>query len=352
MKALVLGTGWFPACSIVDGLVYVAYGAKPAPLILVVLTREGVEVSRRTLDGFELSFPAFGGRWLAYKRNDDWRPVAIDVVTGQRFTFQGQADGNFGLTVNDALGVVAYQWTKAYQVWLGSLADGFSTSTPMTGAPDGLSALPAIDQVVRRKDIRTSVPGVLWPVRRGDLTVGELPDLVPGAPPRGAGVQLDGDVLRVAFAGQDTPTPSCATDGQTYAIVTGGPQGIRVLLGSAADLQTLPAAAFERVPGPINTAAPMSVPGGSRPPVSVKETLLVVKNKDQVRADINELIRFYMEKDGLNRGARNLPPPVVFNDPAITDWFTLAVMQPVDEIKRQIRQFPEWKAEHQGEEPP
>lgn len=231
-----LGSGWFPDVAIVEDLVYVAYGTAPAPLVLVVLTREGVEVRRQTLPGFLDSFPVFGGRWLAYKRNGDWRPVAIDVVSGQEFVFQGQADGNFGLTVNDALGVVAYQWTAAYQVWLGSLIDGVSHSTPMTGAPDGLSALPSADQVVLRKDVRTSVPGMLWPVRRGDITVGERQDA-------GIGVQLEGDELRVALAGQDTPTPSCATDEQTYAIVTGGAHGIRLWLGSRADVQALPAAA-------------------------------------------------------------------------------------------------------------
>lgn len=252
MKSIVLGTGLFPGVAIVDDLVYVAYGLKPAPLVLVVLTREGTEVRRQTLNGFDLSFPTFGGRWLAYKRNVDWRPTALNVVDGQSFVFQGQADGNFGLVVNDVLGFVAYQWTNAYQVWLGSLIDGVSHSTPMTGAPDGLSTLASSDQIVLRKDVRTSVPGMLWPVRRGDLTVGELPDFSPGAPPRGAAVQLDGDVLRVAFANQDTPTPSCATDGQTYAIVTGGPQGVRLLLGTRADVQALPLATpLERVSGPI-----------------------------------------------------------------------------------------------------
>lgn len=70
------------------------------------------------------------------------------------------------------------------------------------------------------------------------------------------------------------------------------------------------------------------------------------KNKDQVRADIDELIRFYNEPDGLNRAARGIPSPIIFNDRAITDWFTLAVMFPVEEVKRQIRRFPEYQEQH------
>lgn len=76
------------------------------------------------------------------------------------------------------------------------------------------------------------------------------------------------------------------------------------------------------------------------------------KDKDKVRADIDELIRFYNEPDGLNRRARGIPSPVVFNDPAITDWFTQAVMDDVEVIKNRIRQFPEYQEQHKGSSKP
>lgn len=105
-----------------------------------------------------------------------------------------------------------------------------------------------------------------------------------------------------------------------------------------------------RVPAPPDPVPPHH-PGPAPSPAPPKERPM--KNKDQVRADINELIRFYNEPDGLNRRARGIPSPVVFNDPAITDWFTLAVMQDVEDIKRQIRAHPggEWQQQHPGEAP-
>lgn len=98
------------------------------------------------------------------------------------------------------------------------------------------------------------------------------------------------------------------------------------------------------VGSPVNPPQPPAKPIPQPPPVEKpKETM---KNKDQVRADIDELIRFYNDPDGLNRAARGIPSPVTFNDPAITDWFTLAVMLPVEEVKRRIRSFPEYKEQH------
>ncbi len=256
-----LGVGLAPDLTIAGGQIYVAFGVQARPadippqnpcrrkgspdsIILVTLTLAGVEVQRQTFtEGFFNSFPRFGGPWLGYKRNFDWKAAALNVQSGQSFVFQGQADGNFGIVVNDALSFLAFQWTNAYTVWLGSLITGASSPTAMTGAPDGLASLPSTTQIVLRKDIRTSVPGMLNPVTRGDLTVGELPN-------GGMAVQLAGDLLRVALPGQDTPTPSCATDGTTYAAVTGGPQGVRLLVGPRGDWQALPPE--EQTPGPVN----------------------------------------------------------------------------------------------------
>lgn len=73
------------------------------------------------------------------------------------------------------------------------------------------------------------------------------------------------------------------------------------------------------------------------------------KSKDEIRADITELIRFYNEPDGLNRAARGRPSPVSIDDPAIFDWVALAVIEPIEQVKARIRQFPEWKDQHPGE---
>lgn len=70
------------------------------------------------------------------------------------------------------------------------------------------------------------------------------------------------------------------------------------------------------------------------------------KSQDQIRADITELIRFYNEPDGLNRAARGIPSPVDIHDPAIFDWVALAVITPIEEVKRRIRTFPEYLAQH------
>jgi hypothetical protein len=254
--------GLAPACSFVDGLLYVAYGIDPGALVLDVFTPQGALVRSTTLDGgFFDSFPVFGGRWLAYKRTADWRAVAVNVVNGETATF-GEADGNWPIVVNDALGLVAWQQGRGYAIWLGSLITADAHQNGQAGAPDGLSVLTDGGEVVCRKDVRMSVPGMFYPVSAGDLTVGERPE-------GGVAVQFAGGALRVAFAGQDTPTPSCATDGMLYAIVTGGPQGVRVLVATAAELAGLPTSA----PSPTPVPQPAPPPTPEDPPVNPKITV-------------------------------------------------------------------------------
>jgi hypothetical protein len=258
MIAVTRQPGLAPAVTIVDGLVYLAYGIDPGALILEVFTPTGALVKSTSLPGgFFDSFPVFGGRWLAYKRTGDWRAVALNVVDGQTLTFT-EADGNWPIAVNDALGLVAFQQGRGYAVFLGSLVDGSATPAAAMGAPDGLSALTDDMRLVLRKDVRLSVPGMLYPVRARDLVVGERPE-------GGVAVQVDGDVLRVALVGQDTPTPSCACDGALYALVTGGPQGVRLLLGSPTDVLALPTAASLVVPAPAPAPPPPAPQPAPRP---------------------------------------------------------------------------------------
>lgn len=280
MKQIALGTGLAPDVAIVDGLVYVAYGVTVPALVLFVLTLDGVEVRRQPFsEGFFNSFPRFGGRWLAYKRNHDWRAAALNLVNGESRVFEGTADGNYGLAVNDALGLVAYQNGAGYPIRFGSLFSGSSRPTLLSGAPDGLDTFVSDTEVTLRKDTRQSVPGMFYPVRAGDLTVGELPDLALNTPPRGAAVLLDGDDVRAVFAHQDAPTPRCASDGTVYAIVSGGPAGVRLWLGTAADLRSLPlASSIQPTPQPPPPIHIPPSPPKPEPPVSIPNQIDLVKS--------------------------------------------------------------------------
>lgn len=256
MNIVNLGVGLAPDVYVTDGHVYVAYGQQtPTALILVLLDNTGHELSRKTIpSGFFNSFPRFGGPWLAFKRGDPtYGPAMINVVNGHVQTWPGVAAGNYGLAVNPFEGLVAYQ-NGSYPIWFGDFGGGAGDSG-LQGAPDGLDTLVSRAQVTLRKDTRTSVPGIDYPVNAADLTVGEW-----YTSPYGLGVILQGDALRVALEGQDCPTPRCATDGTTYALVTGGPSGVRLWLGSRADVQALPLASSFTPPQPDAPIGPRSDP--------------------------------------------------------------------------------------------
>lgn len=295
MTSKTLGSGFAPDVAIVDGLVYVAFGAQPDALVLVVLTPGGVEVRRTVIaDGYFNSFPRFGGPWLAYQRNHDWRPCALHVGTGQTWTFDGMAAGTYGMAVQAALGIVAYQNGVGYPIRFGSLADGGSVPTGLSGAPDGLDAILSRDRITLRKDTRLSMPGMLYPVVVGDLTVGERPDA-------GVAVQLAGEPLRVALAGQDVPDPRCATDGTTYAIVCWGPAGVRLVVGTRADLQALPLALTPPAPAPAPTPTPVPPSEDFMDPwkVNVKsfDTAIVRGQRFQARVALGNGVEVVVEKD-------------------------------------------------------
>lgn len=255
MNPIIVGTGFAPAVTIVDGKVYVAYGTIPHAVVLVTLTTAGVELDRETLlGGFDQSYPRFDGPWLTYRQDEThgYAAVALNVVTRQFWAF-GAAGGTYCLAVNAALGLVAYEWKQVGLPWfieLGRLSDGMAYPTSMSGAPDGLDSILAVDRVTLRKDTRNDVAGMYYPVRSGDMTVGERPDRWLNAPPEGAAALLDGQGMRIAFLNQNAPTPRCATDGSTYAIVTGGDPAVRLWLGSQSDVLALS----------LPSSAPMPVP--------------------------------------------------------------------------------------------
>lgn len=250
-----LGPGLAPDVWVTAGSVYVAYGQQtPSALVVVQLDNAGHILTSHTLpDGFFNSFPRFGGPWMAYKTGaPNYGPALVNVQTGQTVSWPGVAAGNYPIVVNEALQLTAFQ-NGQYPIFMGDLA-GSSFDSGLQGAPDGLDTLISSTDVTLRKDTRQSVPGMYYPVTSQDLTVGEW-----FTAPYGIGVQLTGDVLRVAFNGQDCPTPRCSTDGTTYALVTGGPSGVRVWIGSRAELQALPTAA-SLIPPPV------FVPGPTTPP--------------------------------------------------------------------------------------
>jgi hypothetical protein len=273
MKPIPLGAGVAPDVTLVNGLVYVAYGTQnPMALVLVVLSINGVEVERLTLpNGFDQSFPRFSGPWLVYRQDEahDFAATAMHVVTKKVWAYR-PAGGTFGLTVNANLNLMAYEWrtTGPWRIYLSHLVTGETTGTAMEGAPDGLDRLLAPNDVTLRKDTRGDVEGIWYPVDAGALTVGELRD-EPSRPNGGIGVRLWGDALRVALPAQNTPNPRCAAAGGVYAIVCWG-DTVRLLLASEAELRALPPVVvpppIDKVPGPI-VLQPSEVPVSVAPNV-------------------------------------------------------------------------------------
>jgi hypothetical protein len=243
MTTKMLGVGFAPDVAIINDFVYVAYGM-PGKLMLVALTLDGREMSREELPGgFEQSYPRFDVPWLVYRQREawNWAAVALHLFTRQLWSF-GPAGGTYCLAANAALGLCAWEEQRAdgWRIWFGHLVSGTKQLTRLPGAPDGIDQLVSLDQVTLRKDTRQQVPGMFHPVRAGDLTVGERPDRYAGAPPEGTAAVLDGEPLRIAWLDQDTPTPRCATNRSIYALVTGGAGGVRLWLGTRADVQALP----------------------------------------------------------------------------------------------------------------
>ncbi len=298
---------------------------------------------------------------VPYPHNDE--PLWLVVSRRPVFRFMGQGHET-GLTWEWSATV--RQWNalaKACGVW--ALIYGpngerlIAQCAPPTGsqgyryiAPDG-RPVPGDETIAVRHGLHE------WT----DLSLAQDGSLLVGQGGSNAAVWADGQ-LRLLHRAAATFTVRSkydpAIDVVSVSFYTVEPDGIEgwIYWLSLAELRALPPA--EPVDAPPDLSAPVPDPAPRVPPPAdpvpphhpgptPSPKAHPMKNKDQVRADINELIRFYMEPDGLNRAARGQAPPVVFNDPAITDWFTLAVMQDVEDIKRQIRTFPEWKHQHQGE---
>ena len=59
-----------------------------------------------------------------------------------------------------------------------------------------------------------------------------------------------------------------------------------------------------------------------------------------------------MEPDGLNRRARGMAEPIIYHDKAILNWFNMVFSRPVEEVKNEIRKYPEYKEQHPEENKP
>lgn len=75
------------------------------------------------------------------------------------------------------------------------------------------------------------------------------------------------------------------------------------------------------------------------------------KSDEQLRADQDELVRFYMDPDGLNRRNRGIAEPIIYHDKAILNWFNMVFSQPVEYVKNEIKKYPEYKEQHPNENP-
>jgi hypothetical protein len=305
---IVVGAGIAPDVSIVDGIVYVAYGARPDALILVCYSLDGAELMRAVLPfGFDQSFPRFSGEWLVYRMDEahGYAAVAHHVKTGLRWVY-GPAGGTYSLAVNADQLLVAYEWTYPdWRVTFGSLANGKSALTDLPGAPDGLDTLVSDTQVTLRKDTRGDVPDIWSPVYAGDLTVGMMRDSVQ-RPEGGIGVQLAGDVLRMTLPGQNAPDPRCATDGHVFAIVCWNP--VRLILATAEELRTLtPAADVTWPPEP-----PDQPPVPPKPPIPPIPPRPPATRFPAARRLRGAPMRVYLKSAGKYVGVEPSTPEVVY----------------------------------------
>lgn len=254
-----LGPGLAPDVGFFHGAVYVAFGTE-TNLQLHTFSPQGAPIDRFPFDGFFNSFPRITVPVVVYKAIEHDAATDVSVFpatafrldTGAVMRFPPSADGNWPCVVVDA-DTVAWQTGGAFEVWVGSLSSGRPTRTALHGAPDGLESV-ANGVAVCRKDIRLKDPAVGgYPSYAGDLTVGQYG--------YGIGVRLDGQAVRwiPGDPSDDHPDPRCATDGVHYAIVCWGARGVRLYLGTRADLLALPLAPTD-VPVPVPPDPPDPVP--------------------------------------------------------------------------------------------
>lgn len=242
-----LGDGQAPDVTIVDGLIYVAVPLRNG-IQLDVFNALGARVRTHPIaDGFFSSFPRFDREWLVYKSYPSFAPVVLNVRTNETRTFAGRVDGNLGAFV-DANSERAF-WQTAMpdgllHIFTGSLLTGEVTQTGLVGAPDGIERLNADGSVLCWKDIMLADPAVGgYPSHAGDLTVGQYG--------YGIGVRLGAGPVRWLLGGSETMWPRCAAAAGTYAVVSWGNVGVRLVIASGAELLALPLTPTENTPDPV-----------------------------------------------------------------------------------------------------
>lgn len=260
IKPISLGNGFAPDVTIIGQVTYAAVPLE-ANLKLLKFLPDGTLIGETILDGFLDSFPRFGGNWLAYKSINGFGVRAINLVDGRTWSSPSSADGNWGFCFG-APDQLFWQSSSRYEIMSVNLVDGTMTPTPMTGAPDGLDHLSS-SGIVLRKDMVGSDPATGgFPAYSPNLGVGQYG--------YGLGVRANGQRWIPGDASNPHPDPRCADDGQTGAVICGGPAGIgvRLYLAPLAEFGTLPLTSTIETPAPAPAPVPVPLPGPAPMPTT------------------------------------------------------------------------------------
>jgi hypothetical protein len=254
-------------------------------VVLVKVTHAGVNqgIIRSFPDGF--GFPALSGDWIGYKGNEstNWTARLWNLATGQAWTFQ-QAGGNYPIVLGS--NYFAWQLPVGYSIYRVPLANpGNEPAWVGSGAPDGLAWIDDNGEVALVKNVRFSVPGMLNPQSAATVTVGEQPDIVQNNWPLGMAVKVGDTTTRGWLLGAEEcvmPHVACSPDGQHFAIVTSGAEGVRLVLATLQELADLPKPPSSPTVPPIEPPIPPVIP--PQPGVPMKLPAHVFATLQQVRA--------------------------------------------------------------------
>lgn len=226
-----------------DGQILVAFQDGPGPdarLVVRAYPRDlsGVAWSLSWALGSDVgAFPrllsAGDSWWLIYREGATLGGRAVLRRDGvEVWRSEAECGGNDPVCAGSLLGLFVADWQRAGDNRIGRVyGDGRAIMTNRVGRPTGLSHMTPDADVVLVDDARGSVHGMTRPCFAGPLVIGEHP--TSGALVR----HTDGRELRL-WVGEDAYVPRLAYDAQTgtYAAVTHGRQGVRLVTFAEADL--------------------------------------------------------------------------------------------------------------------
>lgn len=196
--------------------------------------------------GYLIDFPVYAGpgwprlclsagrAYLGFNNGRDGIVLVND--TGQTSVLTGSTRGNQPVMFG-APDVYWQQDAPTYPIARRPITGG-PIELVGTGAPTGLAYVACDGRIVTVDENRLSVPGMLDPVRSGDVIVGTC---LGSAPVPFVAVQLGSDQIRMLWLGKDSQNPRCAVgpNGDTL-IAAWGAQGVRVGLYTPHELRALP----------------------------------------------------------------------------------------------------------------